>query len=162
MFYELEGHRAQKSSELGLHEMDTEYLGSRSPCSTTPQFVRGFNFSFPSLFAVGWQQQTPLSSSTTTTGFLVLQLGWYPGNTYNYGSSPSRWCLVTKGICSYGSYTDFFIIFFFFKWFSCLHNSKVTAVTDLYHKPNDSRRVVQLSLNPVYGVADPKGKTASF
>lgn len=160
MFYELEGHRAQKSSELGLHKWTQSIWEAGHPAPQLCSF-RGFNFSFPSLFAVSWQQQTPLSSSTITTGFLVLQLGWYPGNTYNYGSSPSRWYLVTKDICSYGSYTDFFKKIFF-KWFSCLHNSKVTAVTDLYHKPNDSRRVVQLSLNPAYGIADPKGKTAPF
>lgn len=111
MFYELIGQRPKNSLELGFHKMDTEYLGSRSPCSTPLQFVRGFNFSFLSLFAVGWQQQTPLSSSTSTTGFLVLQLGWYPGNTYNYGSSPRRWCLVNKDICSYGSYPDFLNFF---------------------------------------------------
>lgn len=109
MFYELKGHRAQDSSELGLHKMDMVYLGSRSPCSTPLQFVSLLIF-HSLLFAVGWQQQTPLSSSTITTGFLVSQLGWYPGNTYNYGSSPSRWCLVTKDVCSYGSYTDFFFL----------------------------------------------------
>lgn len=102
MFYELKG---QNNSKLGLRKMDTEYLGSRLYSSTPPQFVRGFTFSFPSLFAVGWQQQTPLYSSTFTTGFLVSQLGWYPGNAYNGGSSPNRCFLVTRYICSYGFYT---------------------------------------------------------
>lgn len=94
--------------------MDTEYLGSRLYSSTPPQFVRGFTFSFPSLFAVGWQQQTPLYSSTFTTGFLVSQLGWYPGNRYNGGSSPSRCFLVTRCICNYGFYTVGVFLFVLF------------------------------------------------
>lgn len=110
------------TSELHLCKTNTEFweVGHAAPHSHSFSDVLIFHFLLSLQGVDGSRHLSSLPSLQQ-----VSQPGHFPGNAHNYGSSSSRWSLVTTGVGSRGSYTDLS----FFKWSSCFHNSKVTAVT---------------------------------